>query len=188
MKAVLLSKTKCYVNELSHLVYIDPNTKCTIVFCYHSMLQEFGARPNIRFPETNEMKPNIHERLSLETEDSHAWMFVQDWHRCSVVSVTRSYFIESCECCYSYKKSISIVVYKYQFSLGTNWNTDWNYRNICMADTCDHCVDMCCSAIEASGWRHKRPSEFRELPQKSGKGVSSLLQSFVIKMLQKCTI
>ena len=61
-----------YVNELSHIVYIDPNTKCTSVFCHHSMLQEFSARRNIRFPETYEMKPNIHERLSLETEENQA--------------------------------------------------------------------------------------------------------------------
>jgi len=136
------------------------------------MLQEFSAGRNIRFPETDEMKPNIDDHLSLETEDSHAWMFVQDWHWCSVLVVTRSHFIESCERCYSYKKNISIVVCKYQCSLGTNWDTDWNYRNICMAHTWDHHVDMCCSAIEASGWRHKLPGEFWELLQKSGKGVA----------------
>jgi hypothetical protein len=34
------------------------------------MLQEFLVMRNIRFPETDEMKPNINERLSLETEDS----------------------------------------------------------------------------------------------------------------------
>jgi hypothetical protein len=136
------------------------------------MSQEFSATRNILFPETDEMKPNIHERLSLETEDSHAWMFVQDWPWCSVLSVVRSYFIESCERCYSYTKSTSIVVCKYQFSLGTNWNTDWNYRNICMAHTSDHHVDMCCSAIEASGWRHKRPGEFWELLHKSGKAAA----------------
>jgi hypothetical protein len=118
------------------------------------------------------MKPNIHERLSLETEDSHPWMFVQDWHWCSVLSVLKSCLIESCEHCYSYKKSISIVVYKYQFSLWTNWNTDRNYRNICMGHACIHHVDMCCSAIEAIGWRHKRPGEFWELLQKSGKGAA----------------